>query len=251
MTTTISVLGPPDVHQPGGPSLLGPRLARLLGILVAERERHLRTEALVERVWPDVTPSSGDAALRVQMTRLRRHLGSLESIGSSPGRGYRLMIDQPTGIDLDSDRFRSMVEDADAAAASGDQAAAAERYRAALLLWRGPAFDGCDDDPEVRVVQVGLESLRRRARRSLVAGLFGSHPASQLIDLTEVHEIVAEQPGDEQLAEIVMEGLERAGQPGEALRVFRQTDAHLRGELGVGPSARLQAVADRLLSAGR
>ena len=245
MPTTITVLGTPDIHSPE-PHLLGPRLSRLLGLLAASERRPVRTAVLVERLWPERTPPSGESALRVQMTRLRRHLGSAGAIVATPGRGYQL-ADDPAQLVLDSDEFQVAVFSADAAVRAGEYRAAGDQYRHGLKLWRGDAYDSCDDDPDVMAVKAGLEALRRRARRSLV-DVSLRNAESDRVDLAELHQLAAQQPGDEELASVFIEGLVRLGQPAEALEVHRRTEAHLRDVLGVGPSKQFRAIVSQLAS---
>lgn len=246
MTTRVVVLGPPDIHSPG-PQMLGPRLSRLLGILAASNGTPVRTGVLVDRVWPTDAPGSGDAALRVQVTRLRRLLGSSDSIVASPGRGYSLQTGGGN-LTLDSAEFGDLVKQADQHVAAGRHQDAAGTYRSALALWNGMAFDGCDDDTDVRIAQAGLDALRQQARRSLVASSFIGHADEATIDLTDLHHVVAEDPGDEELASVFMEGLANRGHPNEALRIYIRTKTHLHSELGVDPSAKLTALAQRLWS---
>jgi DNA-binding SARP family transcriptional activator len=250
MSTTVVVLGAPDVHDASGPKMLGTRLSRLLAILAANGERHVRAAALVERVWPDNTPGSGEAALRVQVTRLRRHLGSHHSILTMPGRGYRLNVDPSSGVELDSDRFRSLCDLADANRATGRLSEAAHLYRSGLGLWQGAAYDGCEDDPDVRIEQAVLEIERKQARRQLAEVLLQAAPRhSQQHErcVVEVQQLMADQPGDEELAATLMRSLEQYGRASDALRIYREVEAHLRTELGVGPSLNLRALANRLV----
>ncbi len=245
MPAKVIVLGPPDIHSPD-PLLLGPSLGRLLGILVAKRDQLTRSPVLVDKLWPDRAPGSGEAALRVQITRLRRHLGSSDAIVVSPGRGYRLASDSEV-LTVDADEFRLSVQRGDEAVQASDHSTAATHYRTALRLWNGAAFDGCEDDADVQIASAGLDALRRRARRSLVDLLVRAGDcASASIDLTEIHGLLAEQPDDEELAAMFMERLEQLDQPGEALRVYQRTETHLRADLGVGPSSRMREVVERL-----
>src|SRR5689334_11804419 len=58
-------------------SALPGRQGRLLvAYLVLNRDRPVRRDELVEALWPDAQPSSGDALLRPPLSRLRKALGS-------------------------------------------------------------------------------------------------------------------------------------------------------------------------------
>lgn len=68
---------------------LGARAFDLLALLVAERERTLARDELLERVWPGVVVAPNN--LEVQVWALRRAIGS-EAIATIPGRGYRFAL---------------------------------------------------------------------------------------------------------------------------------------------------------------
>ncbi|MCU0938535.1 MAG: helix-turn-helix transcriptional regulator [Burkholderiaceae bacterium] len=79
----------------GEPVRLGARAFDLLALLVAERERTLARDELLERVWPGVVVEPNN--LDVQVWALRRAIGT-EAIATIPGRGYRfaLPVQAPT-----------------------------------------------------------------------------------------------------------------------------------------------------------
>lgn len=65
---------------------LGARAFDLLALLVAERERTLGRDELLQRVWPGVVVEPNN--LDVQVWALRRVIGT-DAIATIPGRGYR------------------------------------------------------------------------------------------------------------------------------------------------------------------
>ena len=73
----------------GEPVRLGARAFDLLALLVAERERTLGRDELLERVWPGVVVEPNN--LDVQVWALRRAIGT-EAIATIPGRGYRFTL---------------------------------------------------------------------------------------------------------------------------------------------------------------
>lgn len=68
---------------------LGSRAFDLLALLLAERERTVARDELLERVWPGVVVEPNN--LEVQVWALRRALGT-EAIATIPGRGYRFTL---------------------------------------------------------------------------------------------------------------------------------------------------------------
>lgn len=73
----------------GVPVKLGARAFDLLALLVAERERTLARDELLQRVWPGVVVEPNN--LEVQVWALRRAIGT-EAIATIPGRGYRFTL---------------------------------------------------------------------------------------------------------------------------------------------------------------
>jgi predicted ATPase len=73
----------------GEPVKLGARAFDLLSLLVAERERTLGRDELLQRVWPGVVVEPNN--LDVQIWALRRAIGT-EAIATIPGRGYRFAL---------------------------------------------------------------------------------------------------------------------------------------------------------------
>ncbi len=68
---------------------LGARAFDLLALLLAERERTLARQELLERVWPGVVVEPNN--LDVQVWTLRRAIGT-DAIATIPGRGYRFAL---------------------------------------------------------------------------------------------------------------------------------------------------------------
>ncbi len=55
-------------------SALSGQPQRLLGVLLAERDRVVSTDLLVERLWPDEAPATASKVVHVLVGRLRRAL---------------------------------------------------------------------------------------------------------------------------------------------------------------------------------
>jgi predicted ATPase/DNA-binding winged helix-turn-helix (wHTH) protein len=78
--------GARQVLVDGEPAKLGARAFDLLVLLVAERDRVLSKDELLERVWPGLVVEENN--LQVQVSALRKLLGPA-AIATIPGRGYR------------------------------------------------------------------------------------------------------------------------------------------------------------------
>ncbi len=81
----------------GEPAKLGARAFDLLVLLVAERDRVLSKDELLERIWPGLVVEENN--LQVQVSTLRKLLGPA-AIATVPGRGYRFTAAAaPAGTD--------------------------------------------------------------------------------------------------------------------------------------------------------
>ena len=142
----VRVLGGVRLQGPQGATNVGGRNAeRLLGALVAAGGRAMSIDELAEAVWPTDAPSSSVAPLRMAVSRLRRRLveaGVPDAVSAEPG-GYRLTVPDEQ---VDVERFRLLVADARALAASEPDRAAAH-FDAALALWRGEPFGRLASEP--------------------------------------------------------------------------------------------------------
>ena len=99
------------------------------------------------------SPPTARNLTQVYVSRLRQTLRCRRT-ATVPGQ---VLVTRPPGYllrveagELDVHRFEALAAAARRASAAGDLAGAAERWRAALALWRGPALDG-----------VASEALRR------------------------------------------------------------------------------------------
>src|SRR5438270_7778530 len=113
-----------------------PRQRSVLAVLLAEANRPVLVEQLIDRVWGEDPPTNVRNVLSGYVTRLRgvinSALGGAEVTLSRRSGGYALDVD-PARVDLH--RFRDLV----ARARTVEDIEAAELLAEALELWRGPA----------------------------------------------------------------------------------------------------------------
>jgi DNA-binding SARP family transcriptional activator len=155
--------------------------------------------------------------------------------------GYVLHV---RGDELDVAQFERLVaEGRDALEA--DPAAAAESFRRALSLWRGPALADFAFEPFARVEAERLEELRLTAfdHRMEAELALGRHAEA----VPELEALLAAHPLRERLAAQLMLALYRCGRQAEATRVFHDTRSRLVEELGIEPGPALRALLQRIL----
>lgn len=233
---TIRVLGPLEAVRDGRPVELGGAKPRaVLAMLVLGGGRPVRTEALLDAVWPSSPPPTGVKTLQKYVSTLRSQLGESDVIVSVRD-GYRL--GRPDAVDVA--RFARLVDEG---RRESDPARAAAVLGEALALWRAEPYL---ELAEAAVPERGrLGELRLSAIEALMDARLrlGEHAAL----VPELEELVATHPLRERLWGQLMLGLHRSGQQAAALAAYARLRATLAAELGVDPSAELRALHQRLL----
>lgn len=234
------VLGPLEVCVGGQRvELTGPKQRALLGLLLAHRGEVVSTHRLLAEVWDGEAPATGQKALHVQVSRLRRALDGV--VLETRPTGYVLRV--PSGS-LDLDTFHALVTQARDAAAHGRPAAAADGLRRGLDLWRGPAFADADT-PELSAVAARLDEERRRALEDRVEADMATGQYADVIP--ELEQLVAADPLRERAQGQLMRALFATGRQADALTVFRTYRQELARELGLEPGPELRDLEQAIL----
>ncbi len=242
--TDFRILGPLEVARGGAlVRLPGARQRALLAVLLLHVGEVVSTDRLMDELWGDQPPAAGSAALRVRVSQLRRALGPAGELLVTRPPGYAIAL-APEQLDLR--RFESLVEAGGAALARGDPAAAVERLREALALWRGPpladfSFAEFAQAPIVRLKELRLAAIELRVEAQLA---LGDH--AQLAG--ELQALVLEHPLRERLCGQLMLALYRDGRQADALEVYRATRRRLVDEIGLEPGRELHDLERRILA---
>ena len=222
------VLGPVEASSGGHPLRLGgPQQHALLAYLLLHANTVVSADRLLDELWAE-PPGGGVAALRTQVSRLRKQIGgTLET----SGRGYLLRV-QPGELDLD--RFRELLVQA---GETFEPARRSALLREAGELWRGEALIGLDAPFAARegaaLEELRLAALEDRLEADLERGLNG-----RLI--AELAALVARYPLRERLRGQLILALYRSGRQAEALEAYHDTRRMLAEELGLEPSPNLR-----------
>ncbi|WP_344336348.1 AfsR/SARP family transcriptional regulator, partial [Kitasatospora putterlickiae] len=232
------ILGTTTAHHDDGTPvpLGGARLRALLAALALRQGRPVPADLLVDEVWDAEPPQDSSAALQTLVGRLRRTIGR-DRVGSGPA-GYWL-----TDPVTDLAEFQRLAAEGRRALERGEHAEAAERLRAALALWRGPALADLPDrgGPATRLEAQQDEVLRHRITADLGLGR-----AADLV--AELAELCSGQPLDEPLQYLMVRALHESGRTAEALRHYERTRRALADELGVDPGRALRTLYAELLT---
>jgi predicted ATPase/DNA-binding SARP family transcriptional activator len=233
------LLGPVEVRVDGRAVPLASAKQRLaLSMLLVNANRMVSAGRLIDELWGAALPADPRAALRTQVSRLRRALGPAGDDLVTMEGGYRLTLQQSQ---LDAARFEDAL--AEVTQVSSEQALGL--IEEALDLWRGPAMGEFADRPFALAAAVRLDELRvvareRRAELLLSVGLVDDAVAA-------LQAVVAEHPEREHARGLFMQALYRGGRHTDALATFRSWRRHLAEDLGLDPSPALQRIEQDIL----
>jgi DNA-binding SARP family transcriptional activator len=235
------ILGPLEVWDRSGEVPLGGRMPRaLLAVLLLHANEVVPADRLIDQLWGEDPPERADAALRVNVSRLRKALP--EDLLATRSPGYVLRV-EPDELDLL--RFERLVDEARGLLARGLAADASERLRDALSLWRGPAladftYKGFAQAAIARLEEIRLAAVELRIDADLAMGR-----QDELVG--ELEALVTEHPLRERLRGYLMTALYRSGRQAEALDAYADTRRALVDELGIDPGPALQELERAIL----
>ncbi|TCB98018.1 tetratricopeptide repeat protein [Micromonospora zingiberis] len=245
----LRLLGPIEVGHGDAAIVPGRRMHRLLlGLLALRPDAVVPTDDLVEALWQGRAPRTARSMIHSRISELRAALTS-GGLGEdriailTSGDGYRMVLDPEA---VDAHRFRQLL-----ARARGDQEGLdwpqrRDMLRAAVGLWRGPAFGGWLPNrpapPEVQALEdARLTALEQCYEAELNAGA----DASSVVDA--VTPLAAQHPSRERFTALLMRALVAAGRAGEALRAYERHRRWLAAELGTDPDPALRRLHLELL----
>ncbi len=208
----------------------------LLAFLLLHANEPVSSDRLIDEVWGPTPPKTAGASLQNYVSRLRKAIGA-ELLLSQPA-GYVLRVD-PERFDLA--RFERLTAEARGA----KPRERAEKLRAALALWRGPALEDLAFEPFARDEVGRLEEARLSALEQRIDADLELGSAGELVG--ELEQLVAEQPLRERFRGQLMLALYRAGRQAEALAAYQDARRVLMDELGLEPKEELRALEQAIL----
>jgi predicted ATPase/DNA-binding SARP family transcriptional activator len=238
----ICLLGPLEVRVGGErASIAGTKQRSVLALLALAANNVVSTDSLIDQVWGETAAPAVRRSLQVYVSNLRKVLADGARI-ESRGGGYILEI-EPDRVDLT--RFGRLVREGRLALEQGKVDVASSRFRGALDLWRGTPlsdlmFEAFASAHIERLEQEQLAVLEDRIDADLALGRhFQIAP--------EIGDLVAENPMRERLRAQLMLAFYRCGRQADALNEYRKGRDLLIEQLGVEPSAELQALERAIL----
>jgi predicted ATPase/DNA-binding SARP family transcriptional activator len=238
----VRLLGPVQVVRSGREvGLGGPRPRAVLALLALQAGRVVAAGRLVEEAWRGSPPPGAAKTLRSYVSRLRPLLAPDAALVSRGG-GYVLSLEPAV---VDAVRFERLAGAGQAALSAGEAAAAADRFRQALELWRGPALaDVCEVGPlareAARLEELRLTAAEGRIEADIALGLHAEVTG-------ELEGLVAEYPLRERLWRLLVLALYRAERQADALAAYRRARDMFAAELGLEPGEELRRLEQAVL----
>ena len=233
--------GPLEVWDEGAEvSLGGPKPRALLAVLLLHPNEVVPADRLIDELWGEDSPEDAAAALRVNVSRLRKALPQDVLTTRSPGYVIRVEPDE-----LDLHRFERLVDEGRSLLARGLATDASERLRDALSLWRGPALADFAYESFAQAAIARLEEIRLAAVELRIDADLALGRHDELVG--ELEALVAEHPLRERLRSYLMTALYRSGRQAEALDAYQDARRALVDELGIEPSPALQELERAIL----
>jgi DNA-binding SARP family transcriptional activator/class 3 adenylate cyclase len=211
----------------------------LLALLLVNVNRTLALDRIVDDLWGEDVPETARKMVQVYVSHLRKVLppGTLHT--RPPG--YALVLEHEQ---FDLHRFEAAAAQARAALDTGHAQRAADRFREAMSLWRGPALAEFSE-PFARHEGARLEELRlATVELRIEAELALGH---QRDVVGELETLIAQHPLRERLRSQHMLALYRSGRHAEALASYQTFRRTLSEELGIEPPASLRELERRML----
>ena len=244
----FAVLGPVRAWRGETELDLGsPQQRAVLAVLLLAEGRQVPAGAFVDALWGSEPPKAAAGTLRTYVSRLRQGLaaGGGRAVIETAGAGYVLPV-QPAAVDFGL--FQEWTAQARAARGGGDAAQAAVFLRDALGLWQGEPLAGLSGEyaeaQRARLTELHLAAVEDRLA---VEVELGRHVEA----VAELQALAAAHPLREQLSELLMLALYRAGRQADALAVFDRTRHTLSEDLGIDPGPALREMHQRILETDR
>ena len=245
------LLGPLEISREGHIlPIKAPKQRALLARLLLSRNESVSAERLIDDLWSDHPPAKAPTALQVYVSHVRKLLeperGPRQEATVLQSQGSSYLLSVPDG-QLDINRFERMTSEGQGLLAS-DPVRASSVLAEALCLWRGPAladflYEAWAQTEAARLEELRLTCVEGRLEAELACGRH-----AELVG--ELEGLVREYRLRERLRGQLMLALYRSGRQADALQAYQDGREALVEELGLDPSAKLQALYRAILNQG-
>jgi DNA-binding SARP family transcriptional activator len=238
----FAILGPIGVSIDGRDAPLdGSKQRTVLAALLLAKGALVSDDRLSSLLWGWQPPNTISAQIYTYISRLRKYLGpAIEITRQRPG--YHMRVG---AAHFDYDEFQRLSRDGQDGLRTGQFGRAAERFRRALALWRGPALA----DVTEHLADIELPHLNEARLVALEGRIEADLALGRHLQLApELTALVAEHPLREAPRAQLMTTLFRCDRQADALSVYLEGRRLLADELGVDPGATLERAYQSILA---
>lgn len=228
------------------------RALRLFQLLLVHRFRWVPRDVVLEELWPDTDPRKGVNNLRQTIHVLRKTLEPhLEEARNSRYVRYRneaIRLEPGESYFYDVEEFEAALREAEVQWRAREWQAAEPHLRRAEKLYRGGFLE---ESPYEELTTVEREQLRDRllrAVKNLLVLLTEEERWEELIPLCR--RALAQNPYHEDFYWYLVRAQFELGNRREALADFHQYEEMMIREMELLPSARMKALADKVVTLG-
>jgi ATP/maltotriose-dependent transcriptional regulator MalT/DNA-binding SARP family transcriptional activator len=214
----------------------------LLKYIAAAGAREVAAGRAIASLWPDLEGDAGKKTFDITLHRLRKSLASDAAVRLEGGR---LSLD-PQLVWVDAGAFERLAADAEGLVAIGDPSADC-LLDEALSLYRGHFLAADDELPWVVPHRARLRD--RFIRLVDVAGARWESSGEWQRAERHYRDAIALEPAAEMIHQRLIRALAESGRPAEALDAYRRCRELLSIVLGARPSARTEALCERIRTA--
>ncbi|MEZ0090220.1 BTAD domain-containing putative transcriptional regulator [Streptacidiphilus sp. EB129] len=240
----IETLGPLRVFAGGRELAVGPPKQRAaFAVLALSTNSIVARDDLIDHLWGSSPPATAAGSVHTYLSGLRRALVGLGEPLISSGAGYALRLD-PERVDVGV--VERLAAQARACRARQDPASAVTAFDEALACWRPGSVLGGLPGPFVVQHRAWAADLRIRLLTERAELLLELSQPDRVADELRAH--VPANPYDERLRALLMTALRRSGRTADALAQFQDLRRLLAEDLGIDPSAEVQALNSSILA---
>lgn len=214
----------------------------LLATLLCHANRVVSYEKLADVLWDGRPTAAANTTIRSYVKRLRRTLGAAGNRIEARSPGYLIRVEPG---ELDAKEFVDLCRAAEHDSRQEQWVECARHLERALDLWRqSPLVDV--PSPRLQAEETRwLTELRMEAveRHMLATVRLGRHDRA----VNELERLTQANPLRERLHQLLIIALDGLGRRADALVAYQRIRRTLADELGIDPSAELQALQQRIL----
>jgi DNA-binding SARP family transcriptional activator len=240
----VETLGPLRVYAGGRELALGPPKQRaVFAILALSTNSVVSRDDLIDDLWGSSPPATAVGSVHTYISGLRRSLAGLGKPLTRSESGYALRL-APEQLDVKV--VEQLVARARARRAQHDPVSAVTAFDEALACWRpGSVLSGLPG-PFAAEHRAWVSDLRLRLLVERAELLLELKRPAKVAD--QLRGYIPANPYDERLRALLMTALRESGRTADALAQYQDLRKLLAEDLGIDPSAELQALHSSILA---